>query len=153
MADTIKARRELYRQFQEAFPIEYLKEMPLEKYTNLNREDSFCYWLESRTNSLGSLWGGSSFKFGIYKYIQKPNVPYIQSDDNYAWYKKYNKSTSQEAYNVVRDAVIMIAELASRGEFEEIDAIDELGDVFKWLHLNWTWMSPRRVVHLVFSVF
>ena len=132
MADTIKERRELYKQFQEAFPIEYLKEMPLEKYTNLNREDSFCYWLESRTNSLGSLWGGSSFKFGIYKYIQKPNVPYIQSDDNYAWYKKYNKSTSQEAYNVVRDAVIMIAELASRGEFEEIDAIDELGDVFKW---------------------
>ena len=59
-------RRELYKQFQDAFPIESLKEMTLEKYTNLNRDDSFCYWLESRTYTLGSFWGGSSFKFGIY---------------------------------------------------------------------------------------
>jgi hypothetical protein len=46
MADTIKARRELYKQFQEAFPLEYLKEMPLEKYTNLHEVDlvdTFCY--------------------------------------------------------------------------------------------------------------
>lgn len=38
-------RRELYKKFQEAFPLESLPEMPIEKYSNLNRSDSFCYWL------------------------------------------------------------------------------------------------------------
>jgi len=135
MADTIKERRELYRQFQEAFPIEYLKEMPLEKYTNLHEvdlDDTFCYWIEIKTRSIGSMKGGSSFKFGIYKYLERPNVSYMQSDDQYAWYRKYNKETAQEAYVIVRNAVVKIAEHASRGEFDEIDSIDELGDVFKW---------------------
>lgn len=127
-------RRLLYQQFQETFPIEYLKEMPLEKYTNLNKDDSFCYWVESRTYHLGSFWGGSSYKFGIYKYEKKPNEsdPRIQSDDNYAWYTKYNKTTAEEAYKVVRDAIVSIAEHARKGELEAIDEIDVLGDSFKW---------------------
>lgn len=135
MADTIKERRELYKQFQEAFPIESLEKMPLEKYTNLHEvdlDDTFCYWIENKTRSIGSMKGGSSFKFGIYKYLERPNVSYMQSDDQYAWYRKYNKETAQEAYVIVRNAVVRIAEHASKGEFEEIDAIDELGDVFKW---------------------
>ena len=41
----------------------------LDKYTNLNKDDSFCYWLESRTYELGSFWGGSSYKFLIYRYV------------------------------------------------------------------------------------
>ena len=51
-------RRKLLNDFLEAFPLETLKDMPLEKYTNLNRSDSFCYWEKSRTYTLGSLWGG-----------------------------------------------------------------------------------------------
>lgn len=127
-------RKELYRQFQETFPIESLKEMPLEKYSNLNKSDSFCYWIESRTDALGSFWGGSSYKFGIYKYNKRPNAsdPRIQSDENYAWYSKYGKSTAQEAYAVVRDAVVAIAEHARKGELEAIDKINILGDSFKW---------------------
>ncbi len=62
-------KRKLLNDFLEAFPLETLSEMPLEKYTNLNRSDSFCYWVESRTSELGSIWGGSSYKFGIYQYI------------------------------------------------------------------------------------
>ena len=46
--------------------------MLLDKYTNLNISDSFYYWVESRTYGLGSIWGGSSYKFGIYKYNEKP---------------------------------------------------------------------------------
>lgn len=61
-------QRALYKTFQEKFPLETLKDMPLEKYTNLNKDDSFCYWLESKTRDLGSIAGGSSYKFGIYKY-------------------------------------------------------------------------------------
>ena len=127
-------RRALYQEFLKAFPIEYLRAMPLEKYTNLNKEDSFCYWLESKTYHLGSFWGGSSYKFGIYKYSKRPNTsdPRIMSDANYAWYAKYGKATAEEAYTVVLDAVVAIANHARKGEWEAIDNIDTFGDSFKW---------------------
>ena len=82
-------RHELYEEFLHEFPLETLRVMPLEKYTNLNRTDSFCYWLESRTYELGSVWGGTSYKFGIYRYTNKPKAgdSRIVSDDAYAWYK------------------------------------------------------------------
>ena len=81
--------------------------MPLEDYTNLNKENSFCYWLESRTSDLGSIWGGSSYKFGIYRYKNKPSATdnRILCDDQYAWYAKYGKATAQEAYKLVLKAV------------------------------------------------
>ena len=127
-------RRLLYKQFQEAFPIESLKDMTLEKYTNLNRDDSFCYWLESRTYALGSFWGGSSFKFGIYKYANPPKTPdrYAVFDENYAWYNKYNKKTPQEAFEVIKAAIVSIAELARNGKLEAIDKINVLGEAYKW---------------------
>ena len=65
-------RRTLYNQFLEKFPILELRTMTLDEYTNLNRDNSFCYWLESKTYELGSIWGGSSYKFGIYRYDKKP---------------------------------------------------------------------------------
>ena len=40
--------------------------MTLEEYTNLDKDDAFIYWIESRLDKLGSIWGGSAFKFGIY---------------------------------------------------------------------------------------
>jgi len=128
------AERRLYKQFLEAFPFEYLKDMPLEKYTNLNKEDSFCYWLEFKTRHLASIKGGSSFKFGIYMYNKRPdeNNTLVQSDGQYAWYNKYNKNTAEEAYEVVRSAIVSIATHAQKGEFESIDKIDILGDVVKW---------------------
>ena len=127
-------RRALYQQFQDAFPLETLKDMPLDKYTNLNKEDAFCYWLESGTDSLGSIWGGSSYKFGIYRYIKKPNEadPRIVSDDTYAWYAKYNCATALEAYDVVRNTIVSIAELARKGELESIDKTNDLGEAYKW---------------------
>lgn len=127
-------QRVLYKTFQEKFPLETLKDMPLEKYTNLNKDDSFCYWLESKTRDLGSIAGGSSYKFGIYKYQNKPleSDARIQSDDEYAWYAKYGTSTAQETYNHVLDAIIKIATYARNGDFESIDNIHELGDTTKW---------------------
>lgn len=42
----------LYDSFCIEFPIETLNEMSLEKYTNLNKKDSFCYWLERITKEM-----------------------------------------------------------------------------------------------------
>lgn len=126
-------RRKLLNDFLEAFPLETLPEMPLEKYTNLNRSDSFCYWVESRTSELGSIWGGSSYKFGIYQYNEKPKGTRerLMCDDAYAWYTK-NGKTAEEAYALIRSEIVKIANHARKGEFESIDSISTFGDVFKW---------------------
>lgn len=127
-------RRTLYQQFQNTFPLERLADMPLEDYTNLNKENSFCYWLESRTSDLGSIWGGSSYKFGIYRYKNKPSATdnRILCDDQYAWYAKYGKATAQEAYKLVLEAVKEVANAAKEHNLEAIDNIDTLGDTVKW---------------------
>lgn len=126
-------KRKLLNDFLAAFPLESLSEMSLDKYTNLNRFDSFCYWVESRTYELGSIWGGSSYKFGIYKYNEKPTgkLTGVMCDEAYAWYTK-NGNTAEEAYAWVRSEIVKIANHARNGEFEAIDNITTFGDVFKW---------------------
>ena len=118
--------------FLERFPVEYLRSMPIEKYTNLNRTDSFCYWLESETYRLGSIWGGSSLKFGIYQFdkVPKENMP-AKHDEKYCWLSKYDCETSEEAYEIVRDKIATIAEKAAAGDLQGVDEID-FGDVVKW---------------------
>lgn len=86
-----KLRQKLLKDFLHTFPLDSLLGMTLEQYTNLNKDDSFCYWLESRTYELGSIWGGSSYKFGIYEYRIKTNIHNTKfiSDEKYAWYARY----------------------------------------------------------------
>ena len=126
-------RRALYNQFLKRFPIENLGKMTLEEYTNLNRENSFCYWLEQKTYELGSIWGGSSYKFGIYRYEKRPDNPtVVVSDDEYAWYKKYNASNKEDAFKIVLKAIIGIAESAQKGDFRSIEEDNTFGNVVKW---------------------
>ncbi len=123
---------QLKEKFLKKFPLESLRSMTIEQYTNLNRRDSFCYWLESETYRLGSIWGGSSLKFGIYKYNQTPkeNMP-AKHDGNYCWLAKYNCKTSEEAFNIVRDRIATIAEKAIEGDLQGVEEVD-FGDVVKW---------------------
>lgn len=126
-------KRKLLNDFLTAFPLETLSEMPLDKYTNLNRSESFCYWVESRTQELGSIGAGSAYKFGIYKYNEKPKgiSAGVMCDDTYAWYTK-NGNTAEEAYSLVRSEIVKIATHARNGELESIDSISTFDDVFKW---------------------
>ena len=103
-------RKKLYNQFQEQFPIDKLGTMTLEEYTNLDRENSFCYWLESKTYNLGSIWGGNAYKFGIFRFNKVPNQEnskYVH-DDNYSWNSQLGH-TAEEAFNNVRNAIVKIA--------------------------------------------
>lgn len=123
----------LYDDFQKEFPFEKLGEMTLDQYTNLNKSDSFSYAIEFKYINLGSIRGGSASKFGIYRYNVKPNATNsLVIDDKYAWYKKYNKKTSNEAFELVKDIIHKIAILSREEKWDEIEKIDELGDVLKW---------------------
>lgn len=121
----------LYNEFQSKFPLERVKNLKLEEYTNLNREDSFCYWLETKTESLGSIWGGSAYKFGIFKISGeiKPSNKAL-NDGVYAWYKKYG-DTRDKAYQMILSNIIKVAEAAHQNNFSLIDSID-LGVSYKW---------------------
>lgn len=125
-------RYELYDQFIKRFPIESLSTMTLEQYTDLNRADSFCYWIEFKTRRLGSIAGGSSFKFGIYRYANRPVSKRIQSDEKYAWYRWFKVETAEAAFNIVRNAIVEVANAAKQGNYKAVDENKVFGDAVKW---------------------
>lgn len=123
----------LKEEFLSIWSEEKVKQMTLEQYTNLNKEDSFCYWLESRTTDLGSIWGGSAYKFGVYK---RSDISKVVDADNrrtdgvYAWFIKYGE-TKEEAFKAVKDIILDIIYAAKNNYIERIDKID-LGPAYKW---------------------
>ena len=125
-------RHALYQQFISRFPLESLESMTLEQYTDLERENSFCYWLEFKTRSLGGIRGGTSFKFGVYRYKERSSSKKVVYDDNYGWYRKYNVQTALEAFEIVKKAIIEIANASSAGDFDTVENNNVLGDAVKW---------------------
>ena len=128
-------RFDLWNQFLQRWPIEKLKEMTLEDYNTLGSKDSFCYWLEARTAPLGSIWGGSSFKFGIFEFNPKAkNASGVDAsslkDDKYKWMKKYGTSAN-DAFEKIKDIIVSIAKAASEKNFALIDKAD-FGHATKW---------------------
>lgn len=127
-------RHELYKTFQQKFPIDKLKDMKLEEYTNVNDKDTFCYWVESKTDDLGSIWGGAAYKFGIFKYDvvpEKENGKY-KHDDKYSW-KSNLGNTAEEAYAKVLGAICNIANYSKDGDYDKIDALNDIvWPGFKW---------------------
>jgi hypothetical protein len=47
--------------------LDRLQNMSIYNYTNLNRTDTQCYWIEKECESLEGKWDGSAYKFDIYK--------------------------------------------------------------------------------------
>lgn len=121
----------IYDSFYEKFPIESLPKITLEEYTNDKKDDSFCYWLETKTEKLGSIWGGSSYKFGIFKICGNiTGGKGVGKDDEYAWYSKYGNDRN-EVFENVRARIVEIANAARSGKFSLIDEID-FGEAVKW---------------------
>lgn len=123
---------QLKETFLQEWSLPRIQKMTLEEYTNLDKT-SFCYWLEAKTHDLGSVWGGSSFKFGIYKRRdtnKKINDGSRLSDGEYAWLQKYGE-TKESAFASVKDNIISIVKHSQNNFLENIDAID-LGDAYKW---------------------
>src|SRR5690606_8706424 len=125
-------RYQLIKDFQDEWPYERIQRMTLQEYSNRNK-NSFCYWLEAIANDLGSIWGGSSFKFGIYEKDQKYKVDNMRgrlSDDDYTWYDKYGNNRA-EAFEKVRSLLLEVLEAVKENNYAAIDHID-LGDTIKW---------------------
>lgn len=130
---TSQEKTQLNDKFLEKFPLDSLRGMTIDQYTNLNRSDSFCYWIESVTEELGSVWGGSAYKFGIFKYYQKPkeDSSKFMCDGQYAWLSSLGNTASM-VFETVRNAVVEIATYASVGDLDSIEKIGVFGPAIKW---------------------
>jgi 5-methylcytosine-specific restriction enzyme B len=119
--------------FLKEWPINRLESMSLEEYTNLDKT-SFCYWVESLTTELGSIWGGSAFKFGVFRRDNLDKGDYEKSGrtakGNYSWYSKYGND-KDVAYETVKSYIVQIAKFSQKGNLKDIESID-LGYAYKW---------------------
>ncbi|WP_396141642.1 AAA family ATPase [Flavobacterium sp.] len=123
---------QLKETFLQEWPLDRIQNMTLEEYTNLDKT-SFCYWVEATTTDLGSIWGGSAYKFGIFK---RKNLESTTSKENlltdgeYGWAKKYGE-TKEIAFQKIKAILIAIIENTQNNSIAPIDEID-LGDAYKW---------------------
>lgn len=132
MHEPITEREKLWTAFLERWPLESLPTMTLKQYSQAGTDDYFCRWLEKHTEPLGSIWGGSSFKFGVFSRLDKEekNSPHHSFTTDHAWLNKYGDS-ADEAFALVRGLIVTVANAAREGDLDIIETVD-LGPVFKW---------------------
>lgn len=132
MPSSLQEKEQLWTAFLQQWPLESLAGMPLAQYSNLDRS-GFVYWLEKKTEELGSIWGGSALKFGIY--ARKDKTPQNSGHgrrfgEHYGWLEKYG-ATESEAYERIRGHIVAIAHAAREGRYDAIESID-IGPAVKW---------------------
>ncbi|EAH5177356.1 TPA: AAA family ATPase [Campylobacter lari] len=126
-----------FLEFQRIWTLEKVKSMTLEEYTSIKKDNpdrnDFTFWIENKLDDIGSIWGGSSFKFGIYKRNSnddKENLKGKTYNDNYAWLSKYGNN-QDEAFNKIKQTIIDIIQASKNNNLETIENID-FGDATKW---------------------
>jgi 5-methylcytosine-specific restriction enzyme B len=144
MNGTIEERQAIWGEFLQRWPLETLGQMTLAQYTQAGEKDSFVNWLETGTESLGSMWGGSSFKFGVYS--RKDQTPKsdgggLRYTQDYGWLSKYGDSP-ETAFQTVLAIIVQIAKAARAGDLATIEMAD-LGTVTKW-KIAFLYQDPQK---------
>lgn len=104
---------EIRNEFVSRFPREKLPELKLDEYVMGHGDaENFCYWLERKTDMLGSMFGGSSKKFGVY---------WSQKNQDYVVNRMF--SGAEEAKDRILSALKQAAELVNENKFAEADAV------------------------------
>ena len=100
------------------FPRDKWSEMRLEDYAVGQQavEDTYCRWLEYKSQRMGSMQGGAAGKLIIYKRKKREG-----------WYFPKTFSNEREAWDRLRSEFLQAFELAERGEWERIDELKTLG--------------------------
>lgn len=129
----VTTKNDLWSDFLAAWPPGRVRQMRLEEYTNPDKNDAFIYWIEARLKKLGSIKGGSAFKFGIY-YRDDTEAKEASSGkvwgERYAWLGKFG-ATAQEAFATIRARLIGVLDAIQAGNLARIEEID-LAPVLKW---------------------
>lgn len=127
--------RKAFLEFQQKWSLERVQNMVLDEYTSIggSNRDDFCYWLESKLDKIGSIWGGSAFKFGIYRCnkIEKDRIEGKRKyESGYAWLIKYG-DTKEQAFATIKSKIIEIIKASKANDLRQIDSID-FSPAIKW---------------------
>jgi len=129
----LQQQHSLWDEFLENWPISRLKTMELDEYTKTGSQDTFTYWLEFKLAKIGSISGGSAFKFGIYSrkdHSEKSPDESRRYSCTHAWYAMHGHS-AEEAFENVRSYIVRVANLAAIGDLDGIESV-QLGTMFAW---------------------
>ena len=123
----------LWKKFLDKWPISRLAKMKLDEFTKVGSKDSFTYWIESHLDEMGSIRGGSAFKFGVFSRgnnESRVNSTRRSYSETHGWYTSLGE-TVEEAFEKVRNNVMEVARLADQGDLDGIETI-RLGRAVKW---------------------
>lgn len=131
----LSSQHPIIRKFQETWPIEKLKTMSLEEYTNLDK-NSFTYWLERETREVGGSGVGSSFSFRIYCRSNKSTVytgDNRMTDGDYCWFKDLG-DTPNVVFTKVRQSILDIVNAAAEADYQKVLAVEygKYGKALQW---------------------
>ncbi|OAL81524.1 hypothetical protein AY606_01965 [Acinetobacter sp. SFB] len=124
----------LWDEFLSVWPASRLSIMTLDDYSQAGSKESFTYWIESHLDELGSIWGGSSFKFGVFSRKDtedKKSDNKLSYSDTHGWYSSLG-TTAEVAFKQVRGFVAQVANWAAEGNLDAIESFEYLGEAFKW---------------------
>jgi len=130
---SIANEEQKWKEFLEKWPVSRIENMTLEEYSKVGSKDSFTFWIESELDQLGSVWGGSSFKFGVFNrkdLTVKQNDSMRSYSDEYAWHPKYGDS-AEAAFDNIKELILKVIAFVKSANIFSIDSID-LGDAYKW---------------------
>ena len=123
----------LWNEFLDSWPVERVRNMTLEEYTEAGNPDAFTHWVEFRTKPLATISGSSSFIFGIYSrkdQSPKNNTKNHIYEDQYAWRTVYGK-TKEQAFTHVKAEIIKVIEAVISNQLNKINDVDLITTV-KW---------------------
>ncbi|MFN7140204.1 MAG: McrB family protein [Limisphaerales bacterium] len=132
---TMDERDRIWKEFLKRWSQERVASMTLGQYViGSGDTDTFCYQLEAKTDRLGSIRGGSAFKFGVYrlKHGFKARREGYMTDGTYAWVAKYG-STAEKAFDTIRKIILEVIDAVRKGPVgaSEIDHA-EIAHMLKW---------------------
>lgn len=126
-------RQELWDRFLAEWPVNKIENMALEQYVSVGDKNTFTYWLETESRQLGSIKGGSSEKFGIYKRAdssKRNGRHYYRHDDTYTWHSKYGED-AEAAFACIKQRILDVIIAVKASELDAIEAID-IAPTLKW---------------------
>ena len=126
-------RQQLWDRFLAEWPVERIEAMTLAEYVSVEDKSTFTYWLETEARELGSIKGGSSEKFGIYKRAdssKRNGRNNYSHDDTYTWHSKYGED-APTAFARIKQSILDVIKAVQVNDLDAIELID-IAPTLKW---------------------
>jgi hypothetical protein len=126
----------LLKTFLNRWNLKNVEKMTISEYSQLNNNDTFCYWVEYKTQKLANISGSAnSFKFEIFERKDKSKVyktDDYKKDELYSWRKRAG-NTRNDAFQKTKKYIIRVINSSLEGKFDDIDSKEiKLTSIFKW---------------------